>query len=387
MISIENVIVPLLVAFIATLWIHPRILEIAVMKNIVDNPDARKLQRRPVPVIGGIAVFFGLLIGLCSSQVITTNNIFIYVASMCAMLYLGTIDDILNLTPRLRFAIEIIIVVLLMVVSGDSINNFHGFWGIEALPMWLAYPLTVVASVGIINAINLIDGVNGLSTGFCIMASSLLAVHFYATDNLPMTIIAVSAVGGIIPFFLHNVFGERTRMFIGDGGALVMGILMSIFMMNILSSWSLSSIKSGENFGLIPFCLSILSIPVFDTLRVMSSRMLKGKSPFNADKTHLHHMFIDLGFSHVGTTFSILSINSLIVGIWFLSYLLGASIDLQLYIVVLLSILFTFIMYPFMRKQIRQRGKIFKAVNKVATTTHFENRKFWLALRNFIDKI
>lgn len=387
MISIENVIYPLLVAFFATLWIHPRILEIAIMKNIVDNPDARKLQRRPVPVIGGIAVFFGLILGLSISQVITTNNIFIYAAVMCAMLYLGTIDDILNLTPRLRFIIEIAIVILLMAVSGDSINNFHGLWGIESIPAWVAYPLTIVASVGIINAINLIDGVNGLSTGYCIMSSSILAIHFYSSGNLPMTIISVSAVGAILPFFLHNVFGERTRMFIGDGGALVMGILMSIFMMNILSSGSHSSTLRISGMGLIPFCLAIMAIPVFDTLRVMSRRMLKGHSPFKADKTHLHHLFIDLGFSHVGTTCSILTLNALTIGAWYLSYKLGAPIDVQLYIVLALGILFTFVFYKYMRIQIAKKSKVYLAINKIATTTHLEDKSFWKAIRTFIDKI
>lgn len=382
-----HLIIPFLVAFIATLWIHPKILKIAIIKNLVDNPDARKLQRRPTPVMGGLAVFFGLLIGMCSSQLITKDYMFIYLAAMSIMLYIGTIDDILDLSPKLRFAIEIAVVTLLMAITSHSVNNFFGLWGVYAIPFWCAIPLTIVAAVGIINAINLIDGVNGLSTGFCVMACSLFAILFVLSDNIPMAIIAMSAAGAIIPFFLHNVFGNNTRMFIGDGGALVMGIIMSIFIMNILCANSLSSELADKNIGLIPFCLAVLSVPVFDTLRVMSMRIIRGTSPFNADKTHLHHLFIDLGFSHIGTTFSILSLNTFVVLCWLVSYLLGASVDVQLYVVLIFSILITFVFYRFIRVQIRKNTRIYKVLHSISKFSHFEKKDFWKKIETMIDKI
>lgn len=387
MISIHNIIVPFLVAFVATLWIHPKVLKIAIMKNLVDNPDARKLQRNPTPVMGGIAVFFGLILGLASSQIISTSYIFIYSAVMMIMLYVGTIDDILNLSPKLRFIIEIAVIGLLIFVTDGSINNFFGMWGLGALNIWVAVPLTIVACVGIINAINLIDGVNGLSTGFSVLASILFAIFFYHSNNITMCTIAMSSMGAIIPFFLHNVFGKATRMFIGDGGALVMGIIMSTFIMNILRTDSTGYIYELKHFGLIPFCLAVLSVPVFDTLRVMSTRILRGTSPFNADKTHLHHLFIDLGFSHIGTTFSILSLNTLIVLCWWLSYKLGASIDIQLYIVLSMSILVTFVFYAYTRKQIRKDSGYYHFLHRIGKMTHIEKNKTWKHIEKIIDRI
>lgn len=381
-----HLIIPFLVAFIATLWIHPKVLKIAIMKNLVDNPDARKLQRRPTPVMGGLAVFFGLLLGMCSSQLIESSHIFIYLAVMSIMLYIGTIDDILDLSPKLRFLIEIAVIIILMKVTGHSINNFFGLWGLQDIPIWCAAPLTIVAAVGIINAINLIDGVNGLSTGFCIMACSLFAILFVLSDNTTMAIIAMSAAGAIIPFFLHNVFGNNTRMFIGDGGALVMGVIMSIFIINILCSDSLSANLTEKNIGLIPFCLAVLSVPVFDTLRVMTMRMIRGTSPFNPDKTHLHHLFIDLGFSHVGTTLSILSLNTLVVLSWLISFLMGASVDIQLYVVLFFSILITFVFYRFTRQQIRKNTKFYRMLNSLSHYTHIERKDFWKKLETFIDR-
>ncbi|MBQ2787379.1 MAG: undecaprenyl/decaprenyl-phosphate alpha-N-acetylglucosaminyl 1-phosphate transferase [Bacteroidaceae bacterium] len=386
--SLYLVFVSFLMAFVATLWMHPKVLKIAIMKNLVDNPDHRKLQRRPTPVMGGIAVFFGMLIGMCSSQIFSANNMFIYLVAMMIMLYVGTIDDILDLSPRLRFALEITVVVILILVTGNSISDFFGLWGVYEISIWLAAPLTVLAAVGIINAINLIDGVNGLSTGFCVMACTLFAILFYMSGNITMAIIAMSAAGAIVPFFMHNVFGNDTRMFIGDGGALVMGIVMSIFVMNVLDTSSMSAkLVEESGVGLIPFCVAVLSVPVFDTLRVMSTRIIRGTSPFNADKTHLHHLFIDLGFSHIGTTISILTLNTLVVACWFLSFILGASIDVQLYVVLVMSVLVTFVFYGVMRVQIRKNGALCRMFNKVGKFTFVEKSGAWAKLEKIIDSI
>ena len=386
MILLEQIIIPFLAAIISTFWIHPKILQIAVIKNLVDNPNARKLQRNPVPVMGGIAVFFGLVLGLCSSQIISTDYIFIYVATMLVVLYLGTMDDILNLSPKLRFITEIAVIALLILVTDNSINNFYGLWGIYHIPEYIAIPLTIFAAVGIINGINLIDGVNGLSTGFCIMASILFGILFYELNDTAMLTIAVSAIGAIIPFFMHNVFGKNTRMFIGDGGALVMGVIMSVFIINILSSNSNGELFAYKKFGLIPFCLAILSIPVFDTIRVMSQRILRGDSPFKADKTHLHHMFIGLDFSHIGTTIAILSLNFLVVAIWWISYILGASIDIQLYIVLAISILSTFILYKIV-ESCNEDSCFIRILKRIGKSTHFEKKGVWKSIERFIDRI
>ena len=386
--EIHHILIPALFAFLGTLWIHPKVLKIAIMKNLVDNPDARKLQRNPVPVMGGIAVFFGILIGLCTSQTIFENaNVFMLVSAMMIMLYTGTIDDIIDLTPTIHFVIEILIVLWLIVINDSSINSFWGLWGVGVIPDLVAWPLTVFAAVGIINAVNLIDGVNGLSSGFCFMASTLFAIMFYYSGNTVMCTLAVSASGAIVPFFLHNVFGKSTKMFIGDGGTLVIGTMMSMFVISILDENSLSASYALKGMGLIPFTLAILAVPIFDTLRVMSTRMLHGSSPFHPDKTHLHHMFIDLGFSHVGTTVSILSLNFLIVASWFLSYKLGASVEVQLYIVLALSIMVTFVFYNFAKRQIAKQGKALVFFEKIAKSMQFEKKGIWEFAQKTIDKL
>ena len=386
--KIYHLFIPFIVAFCATLWIHPKILRIAILKNLVDNPDARKLQRNPVPVMGGLAVFFGIVAGLCSSQIaFFSPGVFVLMAAMTIMLYTGTIDDILDLTPRTRFIIEIVVVAFIMLVNNSGINHFWGLWGINFIPVWIAAPLTIFAAVGIINAINLIDGVNGLSSGFCFMASVMFAIMLYISGNTHMTILAVTAAGAIIPFFLHNVFGNTTKMFIGDGGTLVIGTMMSMFVVSTLKGTSLSASLANDGMGLIPFTLAVLAVPVFDTLRVMSMRILRKQSPFHPDKTHLHHLFIELGFSHIGTTVSILTLNFLIILAWFASYKMGASIDVQLYIVLTLSILITFVFYKFAKVQIKNKTKALRFLQRIASMLQIEKKGIWAWAQRMIDKL
>ena len=386
--NIFQIILPALLAFIGTLWIHPKVLKISIDKGLLDNPNERKLQRKPTPVMGGIAVFFGILIGACYSQALFKNpNAFMLVSAMAVMLYIGAIDDILGLTPSIRFAIEIFVVCWLMYASSLSLNCFWGLWGLWNIPTYIAYPLTVFSCVGIINSINLIDGVNGLSSGFCFMASTLFAIIFYKSGDYTMMTIAISAAGAIIPFFLHNVIGNNTKMFIGDSGTLVIGIMMSMFVMSIIDQNSNNHILALKGVGLVAFTVAVLAIPIFDTIRVMSTRILHGTSPFRPDKTHLHHIFIELGFSHVGTTVCILTLNFLIVVTWFISYQLGASADLQLYIVMAMGICFTFGLYHYSSILLKKGGWGLKVLQKISKLLYIEKKGFWSNMQNLIDKI
>ncbi len=382
------IFIPFFISLFLVIWIHPRLVKIALLKNIVDNPDARKLQRTPVPVLGGVAVFFGIVIGIGSvGGVVNSSGLLIIIMAMMAMLYTGTMDDILNLSPALRFLIEILVVLLLIHVGGYCIDNFHGLWGIGQIPRWIAVPLTVVASVGIINAINLIDGVNGLSSGFCILACIMFGTLFYLSGCMKMTLLAVVSVGALIPFFFHNVFGKTSRMFIGDGGTLVMGTVMSVFVIEILRTDSPCVGFLGANVGLIPFTLAVLCIPVFDTLRVMSTRILKGISPFHPDKTHLHHMFIGLGASHMATTLAILSLNMSVVLCWWLLEELGASIDVQLYAVVGMSMLATFGLYHFMQWHLDHNTKLLHKIHRIGYGIHISRTRGFIWLQKMIDRI
>lgn len=375
------------VALVSTWWIFKKVLKVAMLKNIVDNPDARKLQRTPVPVLGGVAVFFGMIVSLVITRLaFDTHSLFAIMGVMTIMLYVGTMDDILSLSPKMRFLIEIAVVLLLIYCNNYSINDFHGLWGIYQIPEWIAVPLTVFACVGIINAVNLIDGVNGLSSGYCIAACAIFGIAFIISDDRDASSLAVLSVGALLPFFCHNVFGKKSKMFIGDGGTLLMGTIISTFVLSALNVNSPLANKVSPDFGVIPFALAILAMPVFDCVRVMISRILRKTSPFYPDRTHFHHLFFDMGFSHVGISMVEIGLNILIVVIWWISYKLGASINMQFYIVVALGLLFTFGVYAFLRRQEQNNTKIFSTLKKIGDHTHIGHTSGWQRFRDFLDR-
>jgi UDP-N-acetylmuramyl pentapeptide phosphotransferase/UDP-N-acetylglucosamine-1-phosphate transferase len=336
------VILPIIIPMIVVSIIHPSLVRIAKMKNIVDNPNARKLNKEPIPVLGGVGVFFGMMFSLAVAgyYVEGFSLHFDIIIAMLIMLYTGVGDDILNLSPRLRFGLQIFTVSLMMFISDMYIDNFHGLWGVYQLPWVLAVALTIVSGVGIINSINLIDGVDGLCSGYGMFATMLFGVIFMRMGDVSYSVLAFTIFGALIPFMLHNVFGKKYKMFMGDGGSLVLGFILSLFVMRVIQAGI--NTDSGST---ISFTLAILAIPVFDTLRVMSSRMLHGRSPFSPDKTHLHHMFIELGFSHVITAVNVVLLNGMVVAIWYICSLLELSEEMQLYIVIASGLMFTVGLY------------------------------------------
>ncbi|MBR2961614.1 MAG: undecaprenyl/decaprenyl-phosphate alpha-N-acetylglucosaminyl 1-phosphate transferase [Alistipes sp.] len=405
MMNLIGVLVAMLASLLAVIFVYPRVVSFAMKRRIVDNPDARKLQRNPVPVMGGVAVFFGLAVGLfavgiydvsmplildalaCEVQFEPLNVVGILpmFLAMSIMLGVGIADDVSGLSPRLRFIIEIAMTVMLIFWTKTSLNDFQGLWGVDMVPLWVSVPLTIVAVVGVINAINLVDGVDGLSSGYCIMASAAFGILFYFTGDYLVLMLCSLSVDSLLPFFFHNVFGKKSKMFIGDGGSLMMGVVMSTYVVSAIASGSGSEKLVANGFGVVPFTLAVMCVPVFDTVRVMIMRILRGTSPFHPDKTHLHHLFIELGYSHFGTTISELLLNIMVIMAWYLTYKLGASIDVQFYVVIGVGLLLTAGFYKFVKVNQVRNTAIFRLLQSFGKKTHFEECSGWLRLQEIVD--
>lgn len=374
------IIISSIVATVAVSLVHSRILKIAKARDLTDKPGERKQQRHPVPMLGGIAVFFGVICGLgMASSMADMTLIFPIVMMMAAMLYVGALDDLTGLSPVFRIVVEIFAVLVLIYGSGMCIDNFNGLWGIYQIPWGIAVPLTVFAGVGIINSINMIDGINGLSSGLCIACSLYFGANYFHLDDIPNSVVAFTMAFALMPFLMHNVFGSKSRMFIGDAGTMMMGILLTWFVIRYLSYYG---IERGLPGGLCPIAnsLGILSVPIFDTLRVMSMRMLQGRSPFSPDRTHLHHAFVDCGFSHASTAVSEILISLVIFLISNILYLLDCSAEVQLYFVILSSAIIVWGTYF-----ILLRLKNNRAFKYFALHTHFERKGWWLVYQNWLD--
>ena len=395
--NLYNVLVVIAASFIALMvvrWVYFKILKIAKDKNLVDNPDTRKLQNTPVPVMGGVAIFLGVVVGVLAGAALSTGLgmgsmavLLPVILAMMVMLYIGAMDDIIGLSPGSRFLIEFITLLGLIFASGNCVDSLHGLWGIEIISWWIAVPLTLVGGLGIVNAVNMIDGVNGLSSGLCISCCLIYGIVFSIAGDLANALLVFTMAAALLPFLLHNVFGKRSKMFIGDAGTMVMGVLLTWCTISILCGDTEEAIRlHAPNANLIAMALAVLSVPVFDTLRVMFMRMLKHKSPFRPDKTHLHHIFINVGVSHAVTSLVEIGINLLIVGIWALSVKLNVSIDGQLYIIIAASMLLVWGTYYFLRSQVKHHTEFMHWLAHFSIATQLGDKNWWQKVQKLLDR-
>lgn len=395
----ENEIIGLIVfavAMLTSVMVFPQALRFAWKYDIVDNPNARKLQRRPVPVFGGVVVYMGILTGMLLLWLLIPNKILPFsIIGMTIMMFIGAWDDMRDISPILRLVIEIAVVIGFIFFSGRYIDDLHGLWGIYQLSPWVGIPISVFVGVGAINAVNLIDGVDGYSSSYGILSSVCFGIAFWSVWNPVMVCLTMIVTGALIPFFLHNVFGVKSKMFIGDSGTLMLGMVMVVMAFCALSSKSRLEVLVNEDMCIPAFVIAVGVIPLFDTVRVMTMRMLRGHSPLKPDKTHLHHLFIDMGFSHLGAATYIIFINLAVVLLWLASWKMGASLDMQLYIVILLGMLVTFVFYHVMRLQqnggpVDEEGYpqgtwLWHFMRRLGKHTHREDKRVWRVLRYLVD--
>ena len=391
----QNLVIMALLSFTVTTIAYPLVLRYALRHNVVDNPDARKVHRQPIPVMGGVVVYAGILAGcLAMAFLVRGASILWSVMALTTMLLLGVWDDIKNLPAVLRLFVQFGIVGGYIAFTGHYAGSLFGIFGINEISPWLGITLSLVGGVGIINAINMIDGIDGYSSGYGIMACTCFAVLFIMVEQRVYSALAVIVVAALIPFFMHNVFGVKSKMFIGDGGTMMLGLLMTIFALGALSrrhgTW-----MEERGMGSIAFTMAVLCIPIFDTLRVMTMRMMRGRSPFKPDKSHMHHLFIDMGFSHLGAAIAILSMNLTVIIVWLLMWLFGASINMQTCAVILMGVAVTFGFYKLMRWQqhsgpigddgLPQGRPLWHAVRRLGERSHIETGRLWYFLQRLVD--
>ena len=385
-----------LVAMLTSALVFPFALKFARAHDIYDQPNARKLQRIPVPVFGGVVVFSGILAGGLVLQYFFRSPMLAWILfSIAIMMVIGTWDDIRGLSAVARLIIETLLVGGFIASTGIYIDSFHGLWGMYQLDPWMAIPFSIFAGVGTINAVNMIDGVDGYSSGYAMLACLCFAIAFHASWTPGMVCLTMIAGGALLPFFLHNVFGLRSRMFIGDGGTLMLGMLLTALAFSALSSRVGIGQLEEQGVCIPAFILAVGCIPIFDAVRVMFVRIIHGKSPMKADKSHLHHLFIDMGFSHLGAAMFILQMNIIVILVWWLAWYLGASIDVQFYLVLAMGCIVTFGVYGLMRAQqnggpVDEEGyplgtPLWHLLCHLGDWTHKEDKRAWRLIRFLMD--
>jgi UDP-GlcNAc:undecaprenyl-phosphate GlcNAc-1-phosphate transferase len=315
-------------SFFIVLLATPSLIKVAKMKHLVDEPgEARKLHRRSVPTIGGIMIFAGTIVAYSlwfpSSQeaqfgnnynVLEALGEFKYlVASMFILFFTGLKDDIIGVSPSKKLLVHFLVGFILVMMADIRITQFWGLMEFDAIPIWASYILSIFTYIVIVNAFNLIDGVDGLASGVGLISCMGFAAWFFATGDLPLALLAVSLGGALFGFLFFNF--NPAKIFMGDSGSLIIGVVLFVLAVKLIEfpKAQLPEVIAGVSKPVI--AMALICYPLVDTLRVFTYRAVRGRSPFSADKNHIHHRLLALGMNHKQVAFTLYGYSLFIIGI------------------------------------------------------------------------
>lgn len=349
------VILGFLTAFFVVLLAIPSLIKVAKLKHLVDEPsEDRKLHVRSIPTIGGIVIFGAIVFSYSLwfpeeydhiPHMLT--NFKHLIAVLILLFFVGVKDDIIGTAPLKKLVAHMIVGFILVVLADIRINSMHGLFGSYAtLELWQSYLLSLFVYIVIVNAINLIDGLDGLAGGIGVIIASFFGLLFLYNQNVPLALLGFVLSGALLGFLVFNF--SPARIFMGDSGSLTIGAIISVLSINAIDIET-AQMPDWLNGNMPIIVMAILVYPLVDTLRVFTIRAFKGVSPFTADKNHIHHRFILLGFSHRKTVLWLYLYNICVVFIAIaLEYFL--PIDITLQFLITLAAATILIMIPFIMK-------------------------------------
>lgn len=298
--SYKTYLVMLSVSAFGAFWLTPFAAWLARRCGAMDLPDKRKVHSRPMPRMGGVAVYLGFLLPWAGLYLLHNpvaeefknyeTAFFTLVLGATAMFALGVYDDIKGADATKKFLVQTVIAIGLW-VGGYRIETFQNPLGDVIRLGWFSLPVTLLWIVGVTNAINLLDGIDGLVSGVTVCMAIALAVINAITGHVVVALLTVALAGACLGFLPHN--HSPARIFLGDSGSLTIGVVLSC--VGIISLFEVHDHAANP---LISVPLILFGLPLFDTLRVMFKRWRRGVSVFHADKSHVHHRLLSLGFNH-----------------------------------------------------------------------------------------
>lgn len=320
----ENLIFSCGLAFLITLFSIPVIIEVAKDKKLYDIPGERKIHKVVIPTLGGLGIFAGFILGTLMGAPPTETSVLQYfAAAIMIIFFMGIKDDILILTATKKFVGQLIAAGIIIKFGGIEINNFYGLLGIHAVPPTAAFLITLFTIVVITNSFNLIDGVDGLAGSLGLLTSIVFGLYFYFSGQILYSVMALSLAGSLIGFLIYNY--SPAKIFMGDTGSLLIGLVNSILVIKFINVASDPSsaipLASAPALG-----FAILIVPLFDTLRVVSVRIIHRRSPFWPDRNHIHHFLLDMGLSHKTIALTLPAANIIMIVMAYLLRFEGSMI-------------------------------------------------------------
>lgn len=270
-------------ALFVTMVLVPPLMRLAAPMHLLDVPDARKIHTELVPRSGGLAIASGILLPVV--MWLPKDEAMSAVLSGALVIFLfGLWDDIKDLDYRVKLTGQILAIAVAM--NGGVVLSHYPFAGLDPVPFWLAYPATAVIVLGVTNAINLTDGLDGLAAGCTLLTLAMIAFLAYQADSMPVLLLALTVMGGILGFLRYNT--HPAIVFLGDAGSQFLG-----FVTAALTIFLVERVNTALSPALL---LLLLGLPILDTLWVVTLRLASGRSPFSPDRRHIHHQLLDLGF-------------------------------------------------------------------------------------------
>lgn len=349
----EKILLGAVIAFIVTFYAIPVIIQVSNMKKLFDLPEDRKIHSSPIPSLGGLGIFAGFMMGLLlmvdlsDKQAIATFQY--YLTAFMVIFFFGIKDDILVLTPFKKLLGQLAVAAILIFKANLVISDMHGFLGIQQIDTNMGLFLSFFTIIVIVNAFNLIDGVDGLAGSVGIITASFFAFFELMSGEIYYALFGFSFAASLAAFLIYNY--SPARIFMGDTGAMLIGVVNAILVIHF--------INTAENSRILPVLATpamgfgILLIPLLDTLRVFTIRILHGRTPFSPDRNHIHHLLLDKGMSHMEVTLTISLASIIFVVITYLTLSWGTTKVILLQIGLFYAAIFVLKFTKFRKKQMQ----------------------------------
>ena len=307
--------ISILFSFLVTYIAIPSIVRVSIVRSLMANPNGRTSHFNPTPNLGGVAIFAGVIVSSVVFTGITTAHELKYIiAAMIIIFFVGLKDDLVPLVAYKKFLGQSIAILFILVPGDFHLSSLHGLLGVEDLSYPISLIITYILFLALINSFNLIDGIDGLASGIGILTSLFFGIVFLLDHHLAYSVMSFILASSLIAFFYFNVFSKTNKIFLGDTGAMLIGLILAIFAIRFLNFES-DALFLSQSQAAPAILLCVLIVPIFDTARVFILRILRGKSPFEADRTHIHHRLLELSGTHLKATSIILLVNVIFIAL------------------------------------------------------------------------
>ena len=386
-----------LISFLLPLVLMPLVLPVFVLlahrKRIMDSPNARKLQERPVAVIGGSVI----MLVICVTSVVV--NLFYDITPLfpvlCVMFMLyifGTIDDTVGMDWKIKLGLQAFAITLLFFGSEYGVHLIYGFqWmgvmkltEVASMPIWISFPITLLCGLLLFNAVNFADGIDGLASVLGILTGLTMGYWHMRHGFEIQTIISLIMVGVMASFFVFNVFSKRYKIYMGDSGSLVLGLFIYVMVCDNKISM-LDGSFLADNYSL-SFVLAVISYMVFDLMRVVLVRTVRRKALYEGDRSHLHHIYVDLGMNHLMATLVIMLCNMMVIGVWYVTAKNGMPVAPQMVVLILVAMMLYWLPYFVVTYLHDKREEKYMALMEGCKRVGMRIDKFVVFVEKIIDR-